>query len=633
MNMDFFKIKETMLKSALWYQEQGFSVIPIVWNAKNASIPWKNLILDKESIIKYWNSDLKNIAIMTGKRSSKTINGIKYKLICIDEDNKHQHDGQNSLNDWQTKNGLFPKTCLEETPNGGRHHYFLIPFDMEVKNQVNVLDGIDIRSDDGYIVASPSQLIVDGIPKPYKWIVSPTEYDVAIANESVLKLLQLAESMKKPSNLAESDGKEQTQRPGENLKIKQGERVQFLVKMVAQQDFKSNLLGIEDIKNLIRLINKNRLDPPLREKELEKEVFPSIERFELYTQSKVIFDKSMLVSMDEVEEQEIEWLVPKWIPKSTITIMGGDGGVGKTTLWCSIVANLTNGMPTIFEDPSLFEGREPQKILFFSSEDDLNRVIKRRLNKNGANMKMVKTIPMTNDAFMKLTFDSDLLEQMIQVEKPSLCVFDPIQSFVGGDTDMNKRNQMRIQMNYLIQLGERYNTAFLVVMHTNKRASVSGRTRFAESSDIYDISRSAILIGNTKNKQIKYIDNAKNNYASLQKTILFSIDDEKPMFNGTTDKKDLDFINEKSNVKNNSQITEAKDYIIYYLRTNGSSNWKSLKEEAKDIEDISDRTMQRAKKELSDSKSIIQKRISKGKNKGVELIIEINYDNQKQLAK
>lgn len=44
-----------------------------------------------------------------------------------------------------------------------------------------------------------------------------------------------------------------------------------------------------------------------------------------------------------VEIKEPEWLIPGYIPKYGITTIAGEGGVGKTSLWCSIVASITTG--------------------------------------------------------------------------------------------------------------------------------------------------------------------------------------------------------------------------------------------------------------------------------------------------
>ena len=40
-----------------------------------------------------------------------------------------------------------------------------------------------------------------------------------------------------------------------------------------------------------------------------------------------------LQNVEEIERKDIEWLIPNWIPKGGITLLVGDGGIGKTNLW------------------------------------------------------------------------------------------------------------------------------------------------------------------------------------------------------------------------------------------------------------------------------------------------------------
>ena len=85
--------------------------------------------------------------------------------------------------------------------------------------------------------------------------------------------------------------------------------------------------------------------------------------------------KPLLVSLSDVEEKEAEWLVWECMPKGQINIFAGDGGSGKTTLWCGLAAAVSNGTKVFFEaensDENPFVERAPQKVIFFSSEDSL----------------------------------------------------------------------------------------------------------------------------------------------------------------------------------------------------------------------------------------------------------------------
>ena len=78
-----------------------------------------------------------------------------------------------------------------------------------------------------------------------------------------------------------------------------------------------------------------------------------------------------MVSMDKAEEKEPDWLITDYVPRYQITSFAGDGGSGKTTVWCSFAADISSGRRTFLENflPDGFGDGVPQKVMFFSAED------------------------------------------------------------------------------------------------------------------------------------------------------------------------------------------------------------------------------------------------------------------------
>jgi len=74
-------------------------------------------------------------------------------LIAIDIDPRH--GGKESLQELIKKNGMFPKTLTSNTGGGGYHPFFKEP-SIKIANRTNILPGIDIRGEGGYVVAPPS---------------------------------------------------------------------------------------------------------------------------------------------------------------------------------------------------------------------------------------------------------------------------------------------------------------------------------------------------------------------------------------------------------------------------------------------------------------------------------------------
>lgn len=313
-----------------------------------------------------------------------------------------------------------------------------------------------------------------------------------------------------------------------------------------------------------------------------------------------------LVDIDTAPEEEPEWLVRGYIPKYQITSMVGDGGSGKTTAWCKLVADISSGnRPFLLGQPGGLNLKEhdPQKVLFFSAEDSYKYVLRRKLRLNGANLKNIKTMDISDERFKRIKFNDPFLEQLIIAHRPALIVFDPIQAFIPENIKMGERNAMRSCTEPLIGYGEKYMCTFLLIVHTNKMAGVWGRKRMADSSDLWDISRSVLMMGETNEPGIRYISQEKSNNGPLRSTVLFSIEGGVVKYKGMSDKTDKDFITAAAQaVKQAPARDEAKEFILDFLK-DGEKPVAELDEMAA-VMGISKNTLGRAKTELKQENKI-----------------------------
>lgn len=308
-------------------------------------------------------------------------------------------------------------------------------------------------------------------------------------------------------------------------------------------------------------------------------------------------------SIEQFETKKVDWLIDGYIPKNQITIIGGDGGSGKTSIWCSLVAAFSTGRASIFEEYIAGDVvKDPErKVLFFSSEDTISEVLKPRISKYKANFKNISTIPLDDKRFKEIKFDSDFLEALIRDNRPDVVLFDPLQSFLRDDVIMGSRNQMRNMLNPLIRICQEYETTAIVICHSNKGKNVYGRKRLADSGDIWDIARSVFICGNADNETF-YLSHEKNNYGARQKTLLYTLDKGRVNVKGFSDKRDYDFvIGEETHGKGAPALEEAKVFILEQLHTNNNSMLVKDLEEAADVMGISKATLKRARKALKES--------------------------------
>ena len=152
----------TNLEYALYYASLGWKVFPAhtikdgqcSCGKANCSSPGKHpktryglkeAVTNQPTISKWWGKTPDaNIAIRTGKESG---------LIVLDVDIKT--NGFDSLEALQNTFEKLPETLTAITGGGGNHICFSYP-GVVIKNKINLVEGIDFRGDNGYIIAPPS---------------------------------------------------------------------------------------------------------------------------------------------------------------------------------------------------------------------------------------------------------------------------------------------------------------------------------------------------------------------------------------------------------------------------------------------------------------------------------------------
>ena len=141
-----------MIKHALDYLEQGFSVIPITPNAKKPPLfSWKEFQTRRSTeaeVLQWWEEvPNANIGIVTGSVSN---------IVVIDIDTEEA---------WETFAFNYGSDCTRvvKTPHG-YHVYFRTTNTQG--NRVGFLPGIDVRGEKGYVVAPPSKIF----DISYEWL-------------------------------------------------------------------------------------------------------------------------------------------------------------------------------------------------------------------------------------------------------------------------------------------------------------------------------------------------------------------------------------------------------------------------------------------------------------------------------
>ncbi|MCR5794959.1 MAG: AAA family ATPase [Solobacterium sp.] len=325
-------------------------------------------------------------------------------------------------------------------------------------------------------------------------------------------------------------------------------------------------------------------------------------------------DQDLIKSADKLDDSPIEWLIPNWIPKRGITLLGSDGGVGKTFVWVSLLASISKG-----ENTFLCSNTEPvsnHTVLCFSGEDPEN-ILRQRFEQAGADLHNIRVVAQDTKQD-QITFDDTLIHEAMERYKPSIIVFDPLQAFLASTIDMSRRNHMRKATQPISYLASEYDCAVIIVMHTNKRSGEYGRNKLADSADLWDIARQVLMCGFTKDKD-RYISVEKSNFGDKDsvQSVMFNLDGGRVNIVGYSNNKMSDFESEKTNNQNGQPKRPTKkqkcaDAILEILRNEGGHfDSTELTERLQD--DFSGKTIEKAKSQLKNAGFTDYQKQSSGK--------------------
>ena len=229
--------------------------------------------------------------------------------------------------------------------------------------------------------------------------------------------------------------------------------------------------------------------------------------------------KLKLINMQDIEVEDIEWLIYPFIPYGKITIIQGDPGEGKTTLVLQIIARLTKGEAIINE-----KAKQPINVIYQTAEDGLGDTIKPRLLSADADCSKVLLI---DDKDTPLTMRDVRLEQAIVETKAKLVVLDPIQGFLGADVDMHRANKIRPVMKHIAELADKYKCAIILIGHMNKCSMGKSTYRGLGSIDFQAAARSVLIVGRIKDEpEIRVVCQTKSSLAPEAKSIAFRLSKE-----------------------------------------------------------------------------------------------------------
>lgn len=199
-----------------------------------------------------------------------------------------------------------------------------------------------------------------------------------------------------------------------------------------------------------------------RDKQLRTEVERVIDK---HTMPKKASGGFELKSLAEIEEEDIDWLIPNWLARGFVTILEGDPGLGKSYLALMIAKMVIDG--------EKFRGKRIKrgKVMYFDLENPAAYVTKRRMMDNGA-VNLGDYYPVEEVFTIS---DEDAVEDMrkaIETVKPALVVFDPLSQYIGK-ADTYKASETTQAFSTFTEIAKDTGCAVLVVRHLTKNGKTS----------------------------------------------------------------------------------------------------------------------------------------------------------------
>lgn len=231
-----------------------------------------------------------------------------------------------------------------------------------------------------------------------------------------------------------------------------------------------------------------------------------------------------------VKPRPVQWIWPQRIPVGRMSVLAGRGGLGKSVVTADLVATITA--------PKCWPGRSGSlaprgSVVMMCAEDDAEDTTVPRLIAHGANMDKVVLLDGKRPADDGKGFvlgitcqDVDIICEAVEAAGDcKLILVDPIGSYLGGQTDSHRDNEVRAVLDPLIKLSRDKGAGLLVVAHVRKSENQYADDAVLGSRAFTTLSRSVLhLAADPDNKDRYLLAPGKMNIGRRAPTLAYKVD-------------------------------------------------------------------------------------------------------------
>lgn len=224
--------------------------------------------------------------------------------------------------------------------------------------------------------------------------------------------------------------------------------------------------------------------------------------------------KIVLTPATDIRTEKIDWLYDCWIPKSSVVLLAGREGIGKSTIAVSFVADVTTGRVC-----------EPMNVGYVVTEDSRSLTVVPRLRAAGADLSRVSFIDATQtetlhdgseyttETVLDLPGDFPILEQAIKENNIGMVILDAAKSVMSSKLDGNSDTSIRQFLEPMSRIAQNNNVVFIGLAHFGKKETADTGKLILGSSAWSQVARSVISVAEDKDNGTVRVWNSKANLA------------------------------------------------------------------------------------------------------------------------
>jgi putative DNA primase/helicase len=210
-----------------------------------------------------------------------------------------------------------------------------------------------------------------------------------------------------------------------------------------------------------------------------------------------------VVCMADVPPISIEWLWQNRIAIGKVSVLAGNGGIGKSTMLCDWTARITTGGAW----PDGAAAGPVGSVIIAASEDDLGDTLSPRLMAAGADLSRIHVVRSLVDENNKrrgfnLQVDLEKLEAELRKHNDFRAViFDPVTSYLGK-VDSHKNADVRAVLDPLAEMAARMRVAVICNNHFSKSGG-NANNRIIGSVAFVNQARAAFIVTPDENDETR----------------------------------------------------------------------------------------------------------------------------------